>query len=264
MIEGLHQARAQGKDALRTWLAEHFDVDLTLRYICAMNYIATRDGNVSHNYFLYKKAGDGKWCMLPWDMDGSMKTENAMIHPFMGADESRFGNVGNRWGNWNRIRDSFFIAYEAEYLEMLYEFNNTIFAPEALLPVVRETAILGGFSEGWVDWIMPFIYQRHDFLNCYIAGTQILGIQIPGTQCPPPLLTLRIEKGQILLEWLAGRSDYILETATAIDYDEREGRSKVDWIQVPTAANRYLVPPNQPGAFFRLAPSQESPPTSTP
>ncbi len=248
MIEALHQARGQGKKALRAWLAEHFDVDLTLRYLCAQNYVATRDGSINHNYFLYKKADDGKWCLLPWDLDASMLKENAMMHPFNGGDESRFGNVGNLWGNWNRIRDSFFIAYEAEYLEMLYEFNNTIYHPEALLPVVQEAAISGGFSESWIAWIMPFIYQRHDFLNCYIAGTQ----------CPPPLLTLRIEEGQILLEWPAGRSDYILETAAAIDYEEEEDGYKVDWIEVPTTNNRYLVPPNHLSAFFRLAPNKES------
>ena len=254
MIEGLHQARAQGQDALRTWLTEHFDVDLTLRYLCAQNYVATRDGNIGHNYFLYKKADDGKWCLLPWDMDASMLTENAMTHPFHGANESRIGYVGNRWKNWNRFRDSFFIAYESEYLEMLYEFNNTIYHPEALFSVVRKAAILGGFRESWVDWIMLFIYQRHDFLNCYIAGTQ----------CPPPLLTLRIEEDQILLAWPSDRSDYILETAAAIDYEEEEDRYQVDWIQVPTTANRYLVPPNHLSAFFRLAPNQEPSPTPAP
>ena len=254
MIEGLHQARAQGREALRIWLAEHFDVDLTLRYICAQNYVASADGNIGHNYFLYKKADDGKWCLLPWDMDGTMKTENAMMHPFHGGDESRIGYVGNPMRNWNRIRDSFYIAYESEYLEMLYEFNNTIYHPEALLPVVRKAAILGGFRESWVAWIMPFIYQRHDFLNCYIAGTQ----------CPPPLLTLRNEEGQILLEWPPDRTDYMLETAAVIDYDKGEDRYQVDWIQVPTVDNRYLVPPSRRSAFFRLARNQEPSPTPAP
>ena len=247
MIEGLHQARAQGKEALRTWLAEHFDVDLTLRYICAMNYLATTD-NIHYNYFLYKKAGDGKWCMLPWDMDGAMNRENTMFNPFMGGDESRFGNVGNlRGGRWNRIRDSFFLAYEAEFLEMLHQFNNTIYHPDAILPVVQEAATLSGLTG--VDRSMSFIYQRHDFLNCYIAGTQ----------CPPPLLTIRVEEGRILLEWPSDRSDYMLETAAAIDYEEEEDRYKVDWIEVPAAGNRYLVPPNHRSSFFRLAPTKESP-----
>lgn len=254
MIEGLHQARGQGQEALRAWLAEHFDVDLTLRYICAQNYVATQDGNVSHNYFLYKKAGDGKWCLLPWDMDGSMKRENAMLHPFYGADEARIGNVGNLWGKWNRIRDSFYIAYEAEYLEMLHQFNNTIYHPERVLPLVREASVLSGYGSDWVDSLMSFIYQRHEFLNCFIAGT-----------CPPPLLALRVEEGQILLEWPEGRSDYILETAAAIGYKEEEDRYKVDWIEVPTGpANRYLVPPNHRSAFFRLARKQESAASPTP
>ena len=249
MIEGLHQARDQGQEALRDWLAEHFDVDLTLRYICAQNYVASRDGNVAHNYFLYKKAGDGKWCLLPWDMDSTMNPENVMIHPFHGADESRIGNVGNLWGKWNRIRDSFYIAYEAEYLEMLHQFNNTIYHPERLLPLVREAAVLGGFNWGWVGTLMSFIYQRHEFLNCFIAEE---------LKCPPPLLTFRVEEGQILLEWPSDRMDYMLETAAAIAGDE------VRWSQVPAPDNRYIAPPNRPSAFFRLARKQESAASPTP
>lgn len=244
MIEGLHQARDQGKEALRAWLADHFDVDLTLRYICTQNYIAFTDG-IQSNYFLYKKADDGKWCMLPWDMAATMNREYAMLHPFYGGDESRLGNLGNRRGGWNRILDSFYIAYEAEYLEMLYEFNNTIFAPEAMLPVVREAAILGSFGRSWEDWSMSFVYQRHDFLNRFIQSRSL-----------SPLLTLRVEEGQIILEWPSDRSDYMLETAAAIEGDEAH------WKQVLAPDNRYIAPPNQSSAYFRLARKPE--PATTP
>ena len=255
MIEGLHQARAQGPEALRTWLAEHFDVDLTLRYLCAMGY-ALSTADTVHNYYLYKKDDDGKWCLLPWDVKSALSPSKPGpdTSPFHHGDESRIGYVGNRWEEWNRIKDSFYIAYEAEYLEMLHQFNNTIYHPESLSPVVWEAAILGGFDWVWVDWLMSFIYQRHDFLNCFIAS-----------QCPPPLLTLRVEQGQILLEWPSHRTDYMLETAAAIDYARGEGGSyKVDWIQVPTTANRYLVPPNHQSAFFRLTPNKETPTPPTP
>ena len=251
MIEGLHQARAQGREALRTWLAEHFDVDLTLRYLCATGY-ALSTADTVHNYYLYKKAGDGKWCLLPWDVKSALSPSKPGpdTSPFHHGDESRIGYVGNRWEEWNRFKDSFFIAYEAEYLEMLHQFNNTIYHPKRMLPMVLEGASRGGRSEDAARRVMDaFIYRRHDFLNCFIDS-----------QCPPPLLTIRVEEGQILLEWPADQTDYTLETAVAIDYEAEENRYKVDWIKVPTTANRYLVPPNQPGAFFRLARNQESAP----
>ena len=247
MIEGLHQARAQGKEALRTWLAEHFDVDLTLRYICAMGY-ALSTADTVHNYYLYKKAGDGRWCMLPWDVKSALSPSKPGpdTSPFHHGDESRIGNVDNRWEEWHRIKDSFFIAYEAEFLERLHQWNNTIYHPKRMLPIVWAGAALGGRSEDAARRVMDtFIDKRHDFLNCFIKS-----------QCAPPLLALRLEDGQIILEWLSDRTDYMLETAAAIEGDEAH------WRQVPAPDNRYIAPPNQPSAYFRLAHKPE--PSTTP
>ena len=179
MIEELNLARGQGPVVLRSWLEANFDVDLVLRFICTINYVGTFD-DMFQNHFLYRKADDGKWCIFPWDMDntlgGAFGEWNA--NPFRGADqaridaspelEARIGNIGNRSGWWNRIKDSFFIAYEQEFLQMFYLLNNTEFEPDNLLPYVEAIAAEGGRSQAQVESLMNHIERRHDYLNNFI------------------------------------------------------------------------------------------------
>ncbi|TKJ24534.1 MAG: hypothetical protein CEE41_05395, partial [Hadesarchaea archaeon B3_Hades] len=180
LVEGLHQARDQGPSALRSWLAANFDVDRVLRYICTINYVGTFD-DMFQNHYLYRKADDGKWCIFPWDMDntlgGAFGEWNA--NPFRGADQNRIngsselqariGNIGNRSGWWNRIKDSFFIAYEQEFLEMFDLLNNTVFEPDNLRPFVEAIAAEGGRSQSQVDSLMNHISRRHDYLTTLVA-----------------------------------------------------------------------------------------------
>ena len=164
MIEGLNAARAQGKVALREFLSQNFDVDRTLRYIATINYVGTFD-DMFQNHFLYHKADDGKWCMFPWDMDntlgGAFGEYNA--HWLRGANRS---DVGNRGGWWNYIKDSFFIAYEAEYTTMLLYLNNEVYSPEIMNGYVDALA-----AERGVDptGIKNHIQARHDWLNANVV-----------------------------------------------------------------------------------------------
>jgi hypothetical protein len=181
LIEELHQARDQGPSALRTWLAANFDVDRVLRYICTINYVGTFD-DMFQNHFLYRKADDGKWCIFPWDMDntlgGNFGEWNA--NPFRGADQGRIdkstelrvriGYIGNRSAWWNRLKDSFFIAYEQEFLEMFDLLNNTVFEPDNLRPYVEAIAAEGGRSQWQVDNLTNHINLRHDYLNEFIQA----------------------------------------------------------------------------------------------
>ena len=233
MIEGLHQARKASPETLRRWLAEHFDIDRTLRYICTINYVGTFD-DMFQNHYLYKKAEDGKWCLLPWDMDNTLGGAfgETTANPFRGVNETRHGNVGNRSGWWNRIKDSFFIAYEPEFLATFHQLNNTVHSPEALLPIVQEGAAARGLSQRSVETLMRHIRHRHNYLNRFIER-----------RLPPPTLALKTTTEGILLEW-DHRAGYALETAAEIDGH---------WSEMPAAGNRFLVHPDQQSAFFRLA-----------
>ncbi|MEP0843620.1 MAG: lamin tail domain-containing protein [Phycisphaerae bacterium] len=164
LIEGLHAARAQGREALRDYLAQHFDVDLTLRYIATINYVGTFD-DMFQNHFLYRKASDGKWCVTPWDMDntlgGPYGEYNA--HWLRGANR---GDVGNRGGWWNRLKDSFFLAYEPEYVSMLLYLNNEVYPPEVMNPIVDAIAAERGQDPSAVK---AHIQARHDWLNANVV-----------------------------------------------------------------------------------------------
>ena len=235
MIEGLHSARAKGKDALRTWLAANFDVERTLRYMCTINYVGTFD-DMFQNHFIYKKANDGKWCMFPWDMDntlgGAFGETNA--NPFRGVNESRHGNVGNRSGWWNRIKDSFFIAYEPEFLAMFHLLNNTVHSPEAMAQVIQESAGIRGLGQGSVDSLLRHITRRHDYLNSFIE---------PRLASP----TLEISQSQrgVSMTWPSHRNDYRLEQAS---------NPNGPWVPFQSSQSSPLnFQPTEPTRFFRLA-----------
>jgi len=170
LIQKLNAARAYDKTYLRSFLESHFDVDQTLRYICTINYVGTFD-DMFQNHFLYRKAEDGKWIVLPWDMDntlgGSFGEWNA--NPFRGADENRIGNIGNRSGWWNRLKDAFFIAFEEEFLEMFLLLNNTVHSPEAMDLIIEEAGLLYGASAGAKQSLKNHIERRHNYLNDFIA-----------------------------------------------------------------------------------------------
>jgi len=214
MIEGLHAARAGGPAVLREYLAKTFDVDKTLRYMCAINYVGTFD-DMFQNHFLYRDAITGKWQMLPWDMDntlgGAFGESNA--HPFRGVDEARYGNVGNRSGWWNRIKDSFFIAYPEEFVSLFYYLNNTEFSPAALQPIVEEIAAEGGFGSGSVNSLMNHINSRHNYLNNTLP-TLIL------PQSPELHLQRNFSnEGPLALSWLANPS-FDLEASFELELND--------------------------------------------
>lgn len=170
LVQQLHAARAAGPAALRAFLAEHFDLDRTLRYIATINYVGTFD-DMFQNHFLYRKAEDGKWCVFPWDMDNTLGGAfgEATAHPFRGADESRIGPVGNREGWWNRLKDSFFIAYPDEFQAMFHYLNNHVYSPAQMRPVVETMATERGYGSGTVNSLMSHIQRRHDYLNATLV-----------------------------------------------------------------------------------------------
>ncbi|MBE7503579.1 MAG: CotH kinase family protein [Verrucomicrobiales bacterium] len=123
------------------------------------------------NHFLYRKAEDGKWCVFPWDMDNTLGGAfgEATAHPFRGADESRIGPVGNREGWWNRLKDSFFIAYPDEFQAMFHYLNNHVYSPAQMRPVVETMATERGYGSGTVNSLMSHIQRRHDYLNATLV-----------------------------------------------------------------------------------------------
>ena len=126
MITGLWAARgdlptAPNPDlpALRAWLAENFDVEATLTYIAIRNWCAPID-DVTHNHYLWRRA-NGRWAMLPWDLDGEMSDTGKSIY----WDEYSVPQPDTLRGpHW--LKDSFLKAYRTEYKQRLWLLNNTV------------------------------------------------------------------------------------------------------------------------------------------
>lgn len=242
LIIGLHEARENGREALRQYLLEHFDVDLTLRYICTINYVGTFD-DMFQNHFLYRKAEDGKWCVLPWDMDntlgGAYGEWNA--HPFRGVDESRFGDVGNRSGWWNRIKDSFFIAFEGEFLRMFLALNNSVFAPVSMNPVIDHAAAIRGISDGQRLELQRHIERRHEYLNLSISR------RLPAAGLP--ILEAKIQGGILRLSWPSTTFDYVPQSAPSISGPWQDYLGPVEAFE---GALSVILETQESARFFRL------------
>ena len=129
MITGLWAARGDSPTspnpnlpALRAWLEENFDVDATLRYIAIRNWCAPFD-NATHNHFLWRRA-NGRWGMLPWDLDGELVNSGQSIYWDEYAVPQPDTLRGPQW-----IKDSFLKAWREEYKQILWLLNNTILRP---------------------------------------------------------------------------------------------------------------------------------------
>lgn len=129
MITGMWAARGDSPTspnpdgpALRAWLEANFDVDATLKYIAIRNWCAPFD-NATHNYFLWRRA-NGRWAMLPWDLDGELGDSAKSIYWDEQAVPQPDTLRGPQW-----IKDSFLKAFREEYKRTLWLLNNTVLLP---------------------------------------------------------------------------------------------------------------------------------------
>ena len=147
LVTGLWAARGDAPTApnpnlpaLREFLAAHFDVEATLNYIAIRNWSAPFD-NATHNHFMWQR-GDGRWGMLPWDLDvefGTGRTAQSIYwdeYAVPQPDPLR----GPQW-----VKDSFLKAYREEYKQTLFILNNTLLSPANL------TAIGAGGLNGFAS-----------------------------------------------------------------------------------------------------------------
>ncbi len=126
MITGLWAARGDqptapnpNLPALRAWLAENFDVEATLTYIAVRNWCSPID-DATHNHYLWRRA-NGRWAMLPWDLDGEMLETGKSIYWDEYAVPQPDTLRGPQW-----VKDSFLKAYRNEYRQRLWLLNNTV------------------------------------------------------------------------------------------------------------------------------------------
>ena len=181
--------------------------------------------------------------MFPWDMDNTLGFGSfglADAHPFRGVNESRFGNVGNRQGWWNRIKDSFFIAYPEEFLRMFYYLNNNVYDPDSMGPVIEKIASEGN-QINRVNSMKSHINARYNYLNNFIEDELSQGV---------PQLSIENRGTRLLLQWPG--SD-IFSTLSSAKTPTGPWRPLSDDISFDGEFFRIILRPEDNAGFYRLS-----------
>ncbi|MBN1419171.1 MAG: lamin tail domain-containing protein [Planctomycetes bacterium] len=140
MIEAMHAAKARGTEALREYFAEYFDLDLLLNYIAIINYAVPFD-DMFQNHFIYQRLRDGKWLVMPWDLDqdfGSGWNGQRGLGPNSSIYIGEIGDPDNRSGWVHYMKDAFLKAYREEYEERLMLLNETVLHPDNIKRLVDD------------------------------------------------------------------------------------------------------------------------------
>ncbi|MGH9360627.1 MAG: CotH kinase family protein, partial [Thermoanaerobaculia bacterium] len=178
VIEEMNGLRGDD-EAMRVFFEERFDLELLLNYLAIMNWSVPFD-DMFQNHFLYQRLSDGKWIPTPWDLDlnfGGWKGASASI--YMGEQ----GNLDNRSGWWNYMKDSFLKAYRPEFETRLLELTNTVLHPDEIDRLVGEVLAQANPAEAAqapagvacsfttdAATMRNFAVQRHQVVNSLLAS----------------------------------------------------------------------------------------------
>lgn len=183
LIEDLHTARRGGVDAMRAYFEERFDIDLLLNYIAIINWSVPFD-DMFQNHYLYQRLSDGKWFLIPWDLDrnfGEWQGPNSSV--YMGE----LGNPDNR-SNWaNFLKDAFLKSFRDEFDERLLLLSTTVLHPDNVARLVDEVTAQANPTEaaqapGGVACSFPgraasfksFAVARHSYVLRTVAGVRLV------------------------------------------------------------------------------------------
>jgi hypothetical protein len=156
LLTGLWAARGDSPVApgpnladTRAFLEANFDVDMTLTYMAVRDWSGPFD-NATHNHFLWRRA-DGRWSMLPWDLDSEFDTPTQTIFWDEFATPQPDGLRGPHW-----VKDSFYKTFREEYKQKLWLLNNTHLTPQNLA------------SNGWTS-LQGFATGRQTSVNSQLG-----------------------------------------------------------------------------------------------
>jgi hypothetical protein len=113
LVDKLHQARAGGSQALRTFFMQTFDYKPTLDYMAVINWMGPWD-DFFQNHFLYRKP-DGKWMFTPWDFDNFFGGYVPVTGSFyVGELDDRSNRIVReiKWNNY--MKDAFIKTFRNE------------------------------------------------------------------------------------------------------------------------------------------------------
>lgn len=168
----IKQINAVADQDFYTWCRKNFDYDEMINLI-ALNMIIANGSTYYHNYHLYHHPENGKWTMLPWDMD---KTLSGYGWARAYDQTSGSGVPDNPYMERAILNDTMFADIRAR----INKIGADIFNPQKLFPImdslalVLESAVLADTTDNVPDltkWKSEigmdkiFIEKRIDFLN---------------------------------------------------------------------------------------------------
>jgi spore coat protein CotH len=178
LVDALDAARAAGTPALRTFLADRFDLDGLLTYVAIQNWSVPFD-DMFQNHFLYQRR-DGKWLVLPWDLD-------QVYGGWLGADASLYmgeeGDPSNRSGWWNTLKDSVLEAYRVELEDRIVDLDGSILDAASVAAMVDDATTMADLDEaaaapagvlcdwrGRIDQVKSFAVERNTVVRSRLGG----------------------------------------------------------------------------------------------
>ena len=138
LIEDLNAARAGGLPAIRSFFETNFAMEPLLNYMAVINWMIGWDDQY-HNHYFYRRPSDGRWLMMPTDLDNTMGGAAPSL-----ADASffsgQFFNRSNRNDYSSYIKDAFLRAFRDEFIDRVKQLSQTALHPDAVSDLVDEVA----------------------------------------------------------------------------------------------------------------------------
>ncbi len=138
LIEDLNAARAAGLPAIRKFFEDNFAMKELTDYMVVINWMVGWDDHY-HNHFFYKRPSDGRWMMMPTDLDnvmGQAEPSLATASFFSG----QWANRSNRNDYWSYLKDAYLRAFRDEFIERTKELDKTVLHPDAVAELMDEVA----------------------------------------------------------------------------------------------------------------------------
>lgn len=168
----------------QAYLEQNFDVDMTLDHILIMNWSVPFD-DYFQNHLFYQRRSDGRWSMMPWDLDlnfgpwANTSGSGAQASIFGGRNgQDAFGGIdANRSGWWNRVKDSFLRTYEDEFIDRMKLQADLTLHPDEIAAIVDDVVASYDIAEANAAASPPscnivnaaanfnaFAQARHDYI----------------------------------------------------------------------------------------------------
>ncbi|GAA5494505.1 hypothetical protein Rhal01_00667 [Rubritalea halochordaticola] len=179
---------------------DNMDVQQFTNYMAVRSVLQLSD-DVRKNFYMYKDAaGDGRWRMLPWDLDWSLGIVGShgatrVEHPFFGTQDFPTADGANQW---NRLYD---VAFEDIEMQRMY-----LRRIRTLMDTHVKTSSTGSWFENRVDEIYYSMAglsgpsssgysslrnteipeRRNDLHNQFTVSISGMSVVIPGSQPTNP------------------------------------------------------------------------------